>query len=57
MTPFQSYLAAVMVFVTGVALAVFGWLAHQTEAVAFGSAMAGTAIGWMSLKRPADKVA
>ncbi len=54
MTPFQGYLAAVLVFATGVALSVFGWVAHQTEAVQFGGLLAGSALGWIGLKRPAD---
>lgn len=56
MTPFQSYLAAIIVFVTGVALSVFGWVCHQTEAVQLGGMMVGSALGWIGLKRPADKV-
>jgi len=55
MTPFQGYLAALIVLVAGIALSVFGWLCRQSEAVQLGGMMIGAALGWIGLKRPVDQ--
>jgi hypothetical protein len=55
MTQLQGYLAALIVLALGVGLAVFGWISHQPAAVELGGLLSGTALGWIGLKRPADK--
>lgn len=54
MTRFQLALVGVGLIAAGVGLTVFGWVAHNPEAVTFGFLCFGAGLGAVGIKRPTD---